>query len=198
MFRFPLEFHFPFFRIAPTIVVTDSSGAEVCFVRQKLFRLKEAVTVHRDSSQQTVLGMIKADRIIDWSARYTFSDAEGQPFGAVGRRGAKSLWRSHYDIFSRADSKEVSMTIQEENPFAKIFDSLLGQIPILGVLTAYLFHPRYAVRTADGTIVARLTKRAALLEGKFTLEQLGELQDEQALEILLSCLMMLLLERNRG
>ncbi|HEX8295952.1 MAG TPA: hypothetical protein VF593_06600 [Chthoniobacteraceae bacterium] len=198
MFRFPLEFHFPFFRIAPTIVVTDSSGAEVCFVRQKLFRLKEAVTVHRDSSQQTVLGTIKADRIIDWSARYTFSDAEGQPFGAVGRRGAKSLWRSHYDIFSRADSKEVSMTIQEENPFAKIFDSLLGQIPILGVLTAYLFHPRYAVRTADGTIVARLTKRAALLEGKFTLEQLGDLQDEQSLEILLSCLMMLLLERNRG
>lgn len=198
MFRFPLEFRFPIFTLASSIIVKDASGAEVCFVRQKMFRLREAITVYRDSSKTSTIGEIRADRIIDWSARYTFTDAGGQPFGAVGRRGARSLWSAHYDIFENAGSKVASIHIQEENPMAKVFDSLLGQIPILGILTAFLFHPRYAVKTADGRLLARVTKRAALLEGRFTLERLGEMTDEQELEVLLSCLMMLLLERQRG
>lgn len=198
MFRFPLQFHFPLLTLAPSISVTDAQGAQVCYVRQKLFRLKEDITVYRDSSKQIAIGTIKADRIIDWSARYTFTDANGQPFGAMGRRGAKSLWRAHYDIFSTVGSNVVSMTIQEENPFTKVFDSLLGQIPILGIFTAFLFHPRYIIKTSDGAEVARITKKAALLEGRFFLEKLGETTNEQELEILLSCLMMLLLERRRG
>ena len=198
MFRFPLHLHFPLFTFAPAIVVTDNDGAEVCYVRQKLFKLKDAVTVFRDSSRKSILGMIKADRIIDWSARYTFTDADGAPFGAVGRRGARSLWRAHYDIFSNATSSEVSMTIQEENPWVKVFDSMLGEIPILGILSNFLFHPRYAIKTPDGALVARLIKRAALLEGRFTLEKCGEMRGEQELEILLSAMMMLLLERSRG
>ncbi len=195
---FPLDFRFRHFTISRQVAVTDAGGAEVCFIKQKAFKLRESVTVFRDSKQATVLGKIEADRIIDWSARYTFSDAEGLPFGAVARRGARSLWRAHYEIHDRAESKESAMSIREESVMTRLLDALLSEIPILGMFTGYFFHPSYAVTTADGKIVARLRKRAAFLESKFTLEKLADLEPEQELEILLSCLMMILLERHRG
>ena len=198
MLRFPLTLRFRHFTISPQLRVTDAGDQEVCFVKQKAFRLKESVTVFRDSSQSHVLGKIEADRIIDWSARYTFTDPEGRPMGAMGRRGAKSLWRAHYDIFANARSNEAAMTIQEESVLVRMLDSLLGEIPILGIFTGFFFHPTYVIARANGTPVARVHKRRALLEGRFTLERLGELTDEEELEVLLSCLMMVLLERSRG
>ena len=198
MISFPLDFRFRLLTISPQVAVTDPSGAEVCYIKQKAFRLRESVTVFRDSKQAAVLGKIEADRIFDWSARYTFSDAQGLPFGAVSRRGARSLWRAHYEIYERADAKEPAMSIREENVWTRVLDGFLSEIPILGLFTGYLFHPSYAVTTTDGKIVARLRKRAAFLEGRFTLDKLAELQPEQELEILLSCLMMLLLERHRS
>lgn len=202
MLRFPLQLRFKLLALAPSVYVIDESGAEICFIRQKLFRLRESITVYRDSSKSATLGSIEADSIIDWSARYTFSDAEGRPFGAVGRRGARSLWRAHYDIFSAAESKEVSMMIQEENPFVKLIDGLLGAIPIIGpvfnIFSGFFLHPTYAVTARDGAKVARLRKKMAFFEGRFVLEKLGALTPEQEMEVLLSCLMMLLLERSRG
>ncbi|RYD46185.1 MAG: hypothetical protein EOP83_30065 [Verrucomicrobiaceae bacterium] len=175
MLRFPLELRFRNFALTRQIVVTDASGSEVCFVKQKAFKLKESVALFRDSSQNVPLGSIEANRVIDWSARYTFTDANGRPFGAVGRRGMKSLFRAHYDIFSDSKSDNVSMSIQEESVAVRIFDSILSQIPILGMFSGYFLHPTYAIRKADGTLVARLRKRAAFLEGRFTLEKEGEL-----------------------
>ncbi|HEX8310521.1 MAG TPA: hypothetical protein VF614_04330, partial [Chthoniobacteraceae bacterium] len=78
MLRFPLTFTFKIIAIAPQLTVVDSAGEEVCYIRQKAFKLRESVTVFRNSSQQQIVGKIEADRIIDWSARYTFHDAEGQ------------------------------------------------------------------------------------------------------------------------
>ena len=198
MLKFPLELRFRNFALTRQIVVTDASGGEICFVKQKAFRLKESVALFRDSSQQTPLGSIEADRVIDWSARYTFTDTSGRPFGAVGRRGMRSLLRAHYDIFSDSTSNAVSMTIQEESVMVRILDSFISQIPVLGMFSGYFLHPTYAVKRANGTLVARLRKRAAFLEGRFTLEREGELSGEEELEVMLSCLMMTLLERSRG
>ncbi len=198
MLRFPLDFRFKILTLAPQITVTDSTGSEVCYIRQKAFKLRESVTVFRDSTQGAILGKIEADRIIDWSARYTFQDPDGQPFGAVGRRGARSLWRSHYDIFENATSQQASMSIQEESVMMRMLDNVLGEIPILGIFTGYFFNPTYAILNAEGVLVARLRKRAAFLDKFFTLEKFADLSAEQELEILLSCLMMTLLERNRG
>ncbi|MES2569547.1 MAG: hypothetical protein V4710_05775 [Verrucomicrobiota bacterium] len=198
MMRFPLDFRFRLFTIAPQITVTDSAGSEVCYIKQKAFKLRESVTLYRDSSQSTLLGKIEADRIIDWSARYTFHDADGKPFGAVGRSGARSLWRSHYDIFDGASSKQSAMSIQEESVMKRMLDGLLGQIPVLGMFTGYFLNPTYKITTTDGQLVARLRKKASFLDKHFQLEKLADLTAEQELEILLSCLMMTLIERNRG
>lgn len=80
----------------------------------------------------------------------------------------------------------------------RFLDGLFSSIPVLGMFSGYLFHPTYAVTRQDGTVVARLRKKAAFLEGRFTLEQVGPLAEEEQNEIMLSCLMMALLERDRG
>ena len=88
---------------------------------------------------------------------------------------------------------------QEENPFAKVMDNLLGEIPILGLLSGYLFHPRYLVTSADGAELIRATKRPALLESLFHIERLpNRLSGEDERLLLIGTVVMVLLERRSG
>lgn len=195
--NFPLTFRFKLLALSPQIYVTDSTGNEVCYVKQKLFRLREKVEVHTDSNQRQMLCTIEADRIIDWSAKYTFRDAGGNELGAVGRRGMRSIWSAHYDVFAPG-MKEPLFSIREENPFAKLVDGFLSEIPLIGMLSGYLFHPKYLASRADGAPVMRLTKQPAFFEGRFLLEKIGEASESEETAIMLSYLMMNLLERSRG
>lgn len=195
--NFPLTFRFKVVALSPQIYVQDAHGQTVCYVKQKLLRLREKVEVFTDDSRSSLLTTIEADRIIDWSARYTFRDAQGNELGAIGRRGMRSLWRAHYDIFAPG-STEPAFHIREENPFTKLLDGFVGEIPILGLFSGYMLHPRYAATRADGTPVLRLTKRNAFFEGRFELEKLAELSDGEQTALMLGFLMMNLLERARG
>jgi len=192
---YPLDLSFKIIALAPQLSVTDAHGSVVMYVRQKLLKLKEAVTVYADTQQTQPLYTMNADRILDWSARYNFADMQGNNLGAVKRQGMKSLWKSHYDIL---DGDSVVMTIQEENPWVKVIDGLVGEIPIIGMFTGYLFHPAYLVARTDGTVVMRLEKKPAFLEGKFAIESKLPLPEREEKQALLSLLMMLLLERSRG
>ena len=51
MLTFPLSLRFKLIAVASQIDVTDAQGASVFYVRQKAFKLKEAVTVYRDATQ---------------------------------------------------------------------------------------------------------------------------------------------------
>ena len=192
---YPLDLSFKIIALAPQLSVTDAHGSVVMYVRQKLLKLKEAVTVYADTQQTQPLYTMNADRILDWSARYNFADMQGNNLGAVKRQGMKSLWKSHYDIL---DGDSVVMTIQEENPWVKVIDGLVGEIPIIGMFTGYLFHPAYLVARTDGAVVMRLEKKPAFLEGKFAIESKLPLPEREEKQALLSLLMMLLLERSRG
>lgn len=192
---YPLNLSFKIIALAPQLSVTDAHGNLIFYVRQKLLKIKEAVTVYADTQQTQPLYTINADRILDWSARYNFADMQGNSLGAVKRQGMKSLWKSHYDIL---DGDTPVMTIQEENPWVKIIDGLVGEIPIIGMFTGYLFHPAYLVSTPGGTVVMRLEKQPAFLEGKFVIESKMPLPEKEERRVLLSLLMMLLLERSRG
>jgi hypothetical protein len=195
--NYPLYFRFKLLALSPQIYVTDAAGHEVCYVKQKLFRLREKVEVHTDSGRQQLLCTIEADRIIDWSAKYAFRDAAGRELGAIGRRGMRSIWSAHYDVFA-AGSADPAFSIREENPFAKLIDGFVSEIPVIGFISSYLFHPKYLASRTDGTPVMRLTKRAAFFEGRFTLEQLGDASEGEQTAIMLGYLMMNLLERSRG
>ncbi|BCL33600.1 hypothetical protein [Nostoc sp. MS1] len=193
--QYPLELTFKLWALAPQISVVDPQGNLVFYVKQKLFKLKEAITIFADAERTRPLYYIKADRIIDFSARYDFSDSNGASVGAVKRRGLKSLWRARYDIF---DGDTTTLNIQEKNPWVKIADALFAEIPILGIFTGYVFNPVYLVNRADGTVVMRLEKIPTFLSRKFIIKPVEQISDREEQQILLSLIMMLLLERNRG
>lgn len=193
--EYPLELKFKLWAFAPQLSVTDSQGNLALYVRQKLWKLREAIGVFSDTERTNQLYSIKADRILDFSARYNFSDQIDKPLGAVKRRGLKSLWKSHYDIF---DGEMVVFTIQEENPWVKVMDSLCAEIPILGMFTGYVFNPTYLVSRPDGRTVMHLSKQPTFLSRVFSIKKVDQISDREEIQVVLSLLMMLLLERNRG
>jgi hypothetical protein len=193
---FPLHLNFKKVALAPQISVTDANGRMFAYVKQKAFKLKEAITIFAEKEQVNALYTINADRILDISARYTIRDAKGGEVGAIQRRGMRSIWRASYEVVR--DGATV-MQIREENPWVKVLDGLMGEVPILGLFTGYAFNPAYVVtRTDTGTPVMRIKKEPAFLEGKFTIQRQGELSESDQTLCVLALLMMVLLEKRRG
>lgn len=195
--QYPLSLSFKILALASQATVTDANGRTVLYTKQKLFKFREHVEIWTDKSRGTKLADIKANRMIDWSARYFFTDAHGGEIGSVGRRGWRSIWKAHYESFNPGD-ENPDFSMHEENPWSKVMDSLLGGIPVLGMLSGYLFHPRYLASRTDGSPVIRMTKQAAFWEGRFKIEKLGEVSPREELNLFLSFLMLVLLERKRG
>jgi len=195
--RYPLHLSFKILALASQATVTDATGKTVIYTKQKMFKFREHVEIFTDKSKATQLADINASKVIDWSARYNSTDASGQPIGSVGRKGWRSIWRAHYETFNPGDDIP-DFSIREENPGSKVMDSLLGGIPILGMATGYLFHPKYLATRTSGQAVMRLTKVAAFWEGRFKVEKIGELSPREELNLILSFLMLVMLERKRG
>lgn len=193
--QYPLTLTFKFWSLAPQLSVQDATGDTLFCIRQKLFKLKEVINVFADLQRTQLRYEIKADRIIDFSARYNFLDPNGKTIGAVKRHGMKSLWRARYDIY---DGETAGFTISEKNPWVKVMDSLFAEIPVLGLFTGYIFNPVYVVSRTGGSTVMYLEKRPAFLSRIFTIRQVDQLSNHEETQVLLSLIMMLLLERNRG
>lgn len=182
--------------LANQISVTDAQGNLIFYVKQKMFKLKEAVTVFADKEQTRPLFKINADRVIDISARYHITDVNGAALGSIKRQGMKSIWKARYDICDAAASPVLN--ISEENPWVKVIDALVGEIPVVGMFTGLMFNPSYVVKRPDESIVMRFKKQPAMFESKFRLESLIPLSPEEEPRTVLSVLMMVLLERHRG
>lgn len=193
--NYPLQLSFKIVALAPQLSVTDANGNLIFYVKQKLFKLKESVIIFADAQQTQPLYTINADRVIDFSARYHFTDQNGIELGSVKRQGMKSLWKARYDIL---DGDRTVMTIREENPLIKVLDGLFGAIPLIGVFAGYVFHPAFLVSRPEGTVVMRLEKQPAFFESKFTIKRETEIDKTEETRVLLSFLMMILLERKRG
>lgn len=195
--QYPLTLSFKIVALASQATVTDASGRVVLYTKQKMFKFREHVEIFTDRTRATRLADIQANKVIDWSARYHATDASGGPIGSVGRRGWRSIWKAHYEVFNPGDDSP-DFSIHEENAWAKVMDSLLDGIPIIGMFTGYFFHPRYLASRGDGTPAMRMTKQAAFWEGRFKIEKLADLAPREELNLFLSFLMLVLLERKRG
>ncbi len=194
--NYPINLTFKLLAIASQIYIRDANGSLIGYVKQKLLKLKEDINVFADESQTQHLFNIKADRILDFSANYRFTAANGSPIGSIKRKGMRSIFRANYEI-SDASGNQV-MAINEENGWIKVVDALVGELPVIGMFTGYFFNPAYLVTRMDGTQVARLAKQPAFFEGVFHLTPLTEPRPEEETLVLLSVLTMTLLERGRG
>lgn len=194
---YPLQLSFKLIALTTQVTVTDATGRIVVHTNQKFFKFKEHVDVYADKSRAVKLAEIKANKVIDWSARYNSTDASGQAIGSVGRKGWRSIWKAHYEVFNPGDNNP-DFSISEENPWVKFMDGLLGGVPILGMFSGYFFHPIYLAVTNEGRPVMRATKMAAFFEGKFLIEKLDNVTPREELNLILAFFMLVMLERQRG
>jgi hypothetical protein len=197
--QYPLHIKFKIWTLSPNRVsVTDNEGKLLFVMRQKAFRLKEAIIVYADEQLTQPLYEIRADRIIDFSARYNFSDTKGTDLGGVKRQGLKSLWSAKYDIFDKLAATAPMMTIQEDDPWIKVLDALFSEIPIVGMFTGYIFNPSYTLARSSGANVMKLSKIPGFLSRNFTIQKVDQLDEQEEIQSILSILMMIFLERRRG
>ncbi|WP_394750757.1 LURP-one-related/scramblase family protein [Spongiimicrobium salis] len=194
--KFPINFVFKISTIANDFTATDADGRTIAYVRQKMFKLKEDISIYNDESRTKVNFKIKADKWIDFSAAYSITDASGKELGKVARKGWASIWKAKYELIDQ--HQQLQYLIREENAWIKVFDSILGEIPILSFFTGYLFNPTYKVINTKDEIVVRLKKQPSFFGRKFEIEKLKMTDSDDDQRIVLGLMMMILLERRKG
>jgi len=198
-YQYPLKMSFKLISMGPQIYVREASGRDVLFVHQKAFKLKEDVAVYTDSSKNHELYRIKADRIIDFSARYSFTDStSGMSLGAVKREGMRSIFKASYNIFAEGD--QITHHIKEDNAWVRVMDAIFADLPIIGMFSGYVFNPTYTVyQSGTETPILHIKKLPAFFEGAFELTLVGQPANEtEETRLILAVMMMTLLERMRG
>jgi len=193
---FPLDFSFKISTLSNDFSAKDAKGQTVAYVRQKMLKLVDEITVYNDETKSIVQASIKANKWIDFSATYTFTNKMGKEIGRIARKGWASMWKAHYEIFD--ENQKPDLIVREENAWIKVGDALFSEIPIVGLLTGYLFNPSYIVKRPDGTEVVRLKKEPSFWGRRFSVNKLSEFEAGEEERILLGLMMMILLERRRG
>ena len=194
--QFPISLVFNIGTLSNDFTAKDANGRTIAFVKQKLFKLKEDVSIYDDESKNKVNFKIKADRWIDFSAAYSITDSLGNELGKVARKGWRSIWKAEYILIDQ--HKQMQYKIQEDNGWVKVWDSLLGEIPILSMLTGYFFNPSYSVTNLNGDTVVQLKKEASFFGRKFSIQKLMTTDNDDDQRMILGLMMMILLERTRG
>ena len=194
--EYPIELNFKKIALAKQAMLADSNGNSIAYARQKMLKLKEELEVFEDRTKAKRICTIKANKVIDFSAAYKFYTESEQCFGSVQRKGLLSLWKATYLIDDASGSQYA--TIREENPFAKVVDTLLGGLPLVGFVCNYIFNSSYIVTSERGTQIFRLTKVPTFWGSLFKIDKLAEVTPDEELCCMMSILMMVFLEKSRG
>jgi uncharacterized protein YxjI len=194
--QFPVSLSFKISTLSNDFTATDANGNTIAYVKQKMFKLVEDVSVFNDNSKSQLNYSIKANKWLDFSAAYNFTNHNGAELGKIVRKGWASIWKARYEIYD--ENQQQDLLIQEENGWVKVFDALLCEIPFLGLVSGYFFNPSYMVSRPDGTQVVRLKKESSFFGRKFSVSKLAEFEKGEEERLILGLMMMILLERRRG
>ena len=97
------------------------------FVRQKLFKLKEAINVYADDSMRDIRLQIRARNVIDFSATYDIIDpAHDTIVGSFKRKGFRSMVRDTWTILD-ASGVEIG-TLEEDSALVALIRRLLTSL----------------------------------------------------------------------
>lgn len=194
--QYPIKFSFKITTLSNDFTAKNASGQTIAYVKQKMFKLKEAISVYSDESKSQVLFTIAANKWLDFSAAYSMTDASGKEIGKIARKGWRSMWKAEYDIVDQNNQPQYK--VQEANAWVRVADSMIGEIPVLGAFTGYLFNPTYNVTNKAGQIVVKLKKMPSFFGKEFELEKVAEIDEDDKERVMLGLMMMILLERRRG
>lgn len=193
--QFPLNFKFKVTTLSNDFEVTDASNRTISYVRQKMFKFVDEIEVFDNSNKTNLKYKINANKWIDFNTAYNFTDNSGKYLGKVARKGWVSIWKTKYDIFDEKDQHKYE--IRERNAWVKIWDSMVGEIPVVGFFTGYFFNPKYDVKDLNGKVLITLNKKPSFFGRKFEVTKTGTSEIPEEL-LVLSLKMMVLLERRKG
>ena len=117
-----------FFALAGQVFIYDQYNNLVCYVRQKLLKLKEDITAFTDESQTIPILNIRARKIIDFAAAYDIVDSTtGEKVGAVKRKGMRSIIKDEWIIMDSGDN--VIASVREESGLMAILSRIINLVP---------------------------------------------------------------------
>jgi uncharacterized protein YxjI len=196
---YPLTATFRFFALSPEIQVRDANDQLLLQVKQKLLSLREDTTVFADLEKTVALYRMKADRVIGFRAVHHITRlADNMVIGAVRAAGLRSIWQARYSITDGQD--QVVLNVREENPWIKVIDALVDEIPLVGPLISMFINPRYLMEDSNGVLQYRITKKRSFVGRNFLLEQIGQdnRPDLDERLVALALIQVVFLERNSG
>jgi uncharacterized protein YxjI len=191
MYNYPLSMSFKILALNPQVKITDASGQTVLYVKEKALSLKMNTRIFADEAQTQQLYQITADKMMGFTIPFSITSPDGALLAKVVRQGAKSLWKLHFPIQDTAGA-EIGL-IHEENPWIKVLDALVSDIPFVGMW----INPAYLI-DLRGKPALYLKKQPSMLEGKFILEKRGDFTDADEKMLIPGVIMMLMMERMRG
>ena len=191
MLNYPLKMSFKILAINPQVKVADAAGQTVLYVREKVFTLKTDIKIYADDARTQQLYQVKADKILAINASFSITTPEGKLVGRVVRPGMRSLWKATYQIYDHNDV-EVAV-VHEENPWIKVADSLLSEIPFVHML----LNPAYLV-DHNGQTVLYLKKQPSLIDRQFLLEKRVDVSEANEKLLVPAVMLTMMLERSRG
>ncbi len=194
--QFPVTLNFKKIALAKQATLTDSNSNPIAYARQKILKLKEELEIFEDKTKAKKICSIKANKVLDFSAAYIFTDLNEESFGSIKREGLRSIWKATY-LLNNSDNNHYA-TIREENPFAKVMDTILGPIVLIGYICNYIFNPSYIITTKEGKELFRITKVPSFWGNLFKIDKLTEVDDSEETRCLMALLMMIFLEKSRG
>ncbi len=194
--QFPINFKFKITTLSNDFTATDAGGNIIAYVKQKMFKFKEDISIFSDETQTKVMYTIKADRWLDFSAAYSFYDENGNEFGKIVRKGWRSIWNTNYELIDQHEKPQYK--IEEENAWIKVIDGIFGQIPVLSMFTGYFFNPTYLLKNSNEDLIVKLKKQPSFFGRNFEVEKIGNIDNDDDDRIMLGLMMMILLERRKG
>jgi uncharacterized protein YxjI len=196
--QYPLTATFKLLALSPEVQVRDALGNMMLQVKQKALTLREDTTVFADDKKTIPLYRMVADRVIGFRAAHRITRlSDNAVIGSVKAAGLRSLWRTQYDVTGPNDN--VVFTIREENPWIKLLDSLVDELPFGFIFQAFI-NPRYLLTDETGAVRYRITKKRSFIERNFILEQTSPDVHEDLDErlVALALIQTIFLERHRG
>ena len=192
--KFPLDIKFHIATFSNDFSVTDANNQSVFYVREKILSWRDVIKVYRDSSKKEELFQLRSNRVIDFQQTFTITDANGNIVGKAKRKTLKSFWTATFHIYDANDNH--IFTIKERSGFTRMMDGMVGEIPVVGFFSGYLFNPKYALSNLQGTELMEVSKEPSFFGRKFKLNQYQQTEDDAL--FVLSFMLMLITDRNRG
>ena len=192
--KFPLDIKFHIATFSNDFSVTDANNQSVFYVREKILSWRDVIKIYRDSSKKEELFQLRSNRVIDFQQTFTITDANGNIVGKAKRKTLKSFWTATFHIYDTNDNH--IFTIKERSGFTRMMDGMVGEIPVVGFFSGYLFNPKYALSNLQGTELMEVSKEPSFFGRKFKLNQYQQTEDDAL--FVLSFMLMLITDRNRG